>query len=928
MTEKSYKDTLNLPKTDFPMRAGLPKAEPKWLEQWYQEDLYSKLRTKESPKGKFVLHSGPPYANGDLHIGHAMNMVLKDFIVRSKTMHGYDSPFVPGWDCHGLPIEWKVEQGLIANGKTKEDFSVKELRDMCRQEATKWIGIQKESYKRLGCIGDFENPYLTMNYANEAETLRALGDMFENGYIYRGVKSVAWSTVEQTALSEAETEYDDKHESTAIYVSFPIIKNGEIIDESIIIWTTTPWTIPSNRAIAYGAEFDYVVIEVVAKHEKAAAQIGAKFHVGKELLEDFTKYAGIEEYKIIREQKGSDYEGTVAMHPMHNRETPVIEGFHVTTDAGTGFVHIAPAHGAEDFIIGKEVGLDLRCPVDGYGKYMPFVDEDAEGDCIKLAGKDIWKTQKEIINYLAETGKLLRWYKMVHSYPISWRSKKPLITRVTPQWFASMDHKNLREECVKEIRENVQWIPKYGEARISSMIENAPDWCLSRQRAWGVPIAVFTNKETGEVFANKETFYHIADKMDEMGIDAFNSLSVEELLPEEHKHLAPVLEKENEILDVWFDSGTTFRHVVQKRDELRQEKADLYLEGSDQHRGWFQSSLKSSMMISGHAPYKAVLTHGFVMDALGHKMSKSIGNVIAPQEVNSKYGADILRLWVSSTDYAEDVRLGDEVLKQTADSYRRIRNTFRYLLANLHDFNAKTDIVEYKELPELEKWILDKMSNVLPEVRDCYDNYNFRKVYTLLHHLCTNELSSQYFDIRKDVMYCDSTDSLRRRSAQTAMYYILQGLLTHLAPVLVFTCEEVNKEFFGEDTDSIHLKDFFVEKSEWISSEVSDNFAKVWQIRDAVNVALEDLRAAKVIAKNMEANVTVKVPSDYNIEDLAACHLEEILMVAKVDLLQGEDGEELSAKAEKTLFEQCPRCWNYVESIEEDGVCSRCAAAL
>ncbi|MCP4355938.1 MAG: isoleucine--tRNA ligase [Proteobacteria bacterium] len=923
MSEQSYKDTLNLPKTDFPMRAGLPKKEPEWLEQWYAQDLYSQLKSKASPKGKFVLHCGPPYANGDLHIGHAMNMILKDFIVRSKTMAGFYSPFVPGWDCHGLPIEWKVEQGLVAQGKTKDDISVKELRDMCRAEASKWIDIQKESYKRLGCIGDFDNPYKTMDFANEAETLRALGDMFNNGYIYRGVKSVAWSTAEQTALSDAETEYDDNHESTAIFLSFPIIQNGKAIDESIIIWTTTPWTIPSNRAIAYGVDFDYVVIEVLKKDERAAAKVGAKFHVAKDLLEEFVKYTGLEEYKIIRELKGSGYEGVVTMHPMHNRETKLVEGFHVTTESGTGFVHIAPAHGQEDFQIGKEVGLDLRCPVDGKGDYMTFVDEDAQGDCIKLAGKNIWKSQKEIIAYLGETGHLLRWYKMKHSYPISWRSKKPLITRVTPQWFASMDHKNLREEIKKEIQ-NVQWVPKYGQARIESMIDNAPDWCLSRQRAWGVPITVFTNKETGEVLADKKIFNHIADKMEDMGADAFNELPIVDLLPKEFKHLADVLEKENEILDVWFDSGTTFRHVVAKREELKQDKADLYLEGSDQHRGWFQSSMKASMMIQGHAPYKAVLTHGFVMDPHGKKMSKSIGNIVEPQTVNKQYGADILRLWVATTDYAEDVRLGDSVLKQTAESYRRIRNTFRYLLSNLSGFNAETDMVEYKDLPELEKWVLDRLANILPEVRDAFNAYNFRKVYTLLHNLCSIELSSQYFDIRKDAMYCDSEDSLRRRSAQTAMHYILQGLMTHLAPVLVFTCEEVNKTLNGGDEQSIHLKNFAEEKTEWKNEAVAYKFAQVWQIRDAVNISLEGLRAEKIITKNMEAEVKVTVPAEFNISELEKINLAEVLMVADITL---ETGSELKAQATKTSFEQCPRCWNYVSSIT-NGVCSRCAEAL
>ena len=924
MSDKSYKDTLNLPKTDFPLRAGLPKQEPEKVKLWQEEDIYGQLRSKESSKGTFLLHSGPPYANGDLHIGHALNMVLKDFVVRSKSMAGYDAPFVPGWDCHGLPIEWKVEQALNAKGIKKDDISVKELRDLCRAEANTWIDLQRESYKRLGCLADFDNPYKTMDFKNEAEIVRALGDMFNNGYVYRGVKSTQWSIAEQTALAEAEIEYDEKHESTAIFLAFPIIQNDETIDESIIIWTTTPWTIPSNRAIAYAVDAEYVVVEVEEKHEKAAAKIGAKFHIARELLEEFTKYAGIEKYKIIRELKGADYEGVVAKHPMYDRTAPLFEGFHVTTESGTGFVHIAPAHGQEDFQIGKEVGLDLRCPVDGKGEYLPYVDEHAGEDCIKLAGKHIWKAQKEIVAHLAETGNLLRWYKMVHSYPISWRSKKPLITRVTPQWFASMEHNSLREKTLAEIK-NVQWVPGYGEARITAMIENAPDWCLSRQRAWGVPITVFTNKETGEVLADKKIFDHIANKVEEMGIDAYNSLPIEELLPEEFKHLAPVLEKENEILDVWFDSGTTYRHVVNAREDLKQEQADLYLEGSDQHRGWFQSSLKSSMMTQGKAPYKGVLTHGFVMDGEGKKMSKSIGNTVAPKDINDKYGADILRLWVSTTDYAEDVRISDDIVKQVADSYRRMRNTFRYLLSNLNDFDIAKDEVAYQDMPELEKWVLNKLAETTKEVKESYEAYNYRRVFTALHNLCNTELSAQYFDIRKDTMYCDEANSVRRRASQTAMYYILQGLMTHLAPVLAFTTEEVNKTFAGDEAASIHVQDFQAEKAEWFNETVGAKFDQVWAIRDAVNVALEALRADKVIAKNMEANVNVTVPADFDVAALQACNLEEILMVAKVTF---EQGEQLTAKAEKTSYHQCPRCWNYVEELTAEGVCPRCAEAL
>jgi isoleucyl-tRNA synthetase len=921
MSEKSYKDTLNLPQTDFPLRAGLPKQEPERVKAWQDEDIYGQLRAKQSTKGKFILHCGPPYANGDLHIGHGLNMILKDFVVRSKSMAGYDAPYVPGWDTHGLPIEWKVEQELNSKGIKKDDISVKELRDLCRAEANKWVDLQRESYKRLGCVADFDNPYKTMDFKNEAGIARTLGEMFDKGYVYRGVKSTAWSTVEQTALAEAEIEYDDKHESTAIFIAFPIIQNDEIIDENIVIWTTTPWTIPANRAIAYAVDAEYVLIQVTEKHEKAVAKIGAKFHIAKDLVANFTKYAGIEKYSVVKELMGADYEGVVAKHPLYNRTSPLFEGFHVTTDSGTGFVHIAPAHGQEDFVIGKQVGLDLRCPVDGKGNYMPFVDEDASEDCIKLAGADIWKSQKAIVDALTQTGNLLRWYKMVHSYPISWRSKKPLITRVTPQWFANMEHNNLRANIMEEIKK-VQWVPAYGQARMEGMIANAPDWCLSRQRAWGVPITVFNNKETGVVLADIKIFNHIADKMETMGIDAYNSLPIEELLPDEFKHLAPVLEKENEILDVWFDSGSSFRHVLGPRENV--DQADLYLEGSDQHRGWFQSSLKISMMTQDKAPYKAVLTHGFTMDGEGKKMSKSIGNIIAPQEVNQKYGADILRLWVATTDYAEDQRMSDDILKQVSDSYRRMRNTFRYLLSNLNGFDFANEKVDYADMPELEKWILNKLALTTKEVKIAYEEYNYRKVFTLLHNLCNSELSAMYFDIRKDAMYCDSKDSVRRRASQTTMYYILQALMTHLAPVLAFTTEEVNKTFAGENAKSVHVQNFSEENNEWFNESVATKFEQVWAIRDAVNIALEELRSQKLIAKNMEANITVTVPENFDIAELKACNLEEILMVAKVDLV---NGDELVAKASKTAYHQCPRCWNYVEELTND-VCHRCDEAL
>ncbi|MDE0724453.1 MAG: isoleucine--tRNA ligase [Alphaproteobacteria bacterium] len=931
MADKELRQTLNLPETEFPMRAGLPKREPEWVKDWLAEDIYGKIRAARSESPSFILHLGPPYANGRFHMGHVLSYVLKDFIVRSKTMQNFNAPFVPGWDCHGLPIEWKVESELREKGKSKDDLSTKELRKLCRDYAGKWVSAQKEDWQRMGCLGDWDEPYLTMNPKNEAGMVRELGRLFNRGYVYKGVKSIMWSTVEETALAEAEIEYHDK-ESMAIFVAFPV----KGTDENVVIWTTTPWTMPANRAVAYGEEVEYSLVEITQAHEKAAANIGAKYWFATELLESATKYCGIEEYAVLKTQKGSAFEGTVLQHPFYDREAPMIEGFHVTVDGGTGFVHIAPAHGAEDFQIGREVGLELECQVLGDGTYSNTVADLSQTD-VALAGMDIWKAQKRIIEEMTAQGALLRWYKYSHSYPHSWRSKAPLIFRTTPQWFVAMDNdKNLRADALKEI-DNVQWLPAYGRNRIYSMIEGRPDWCISRQRKWGVPITVFVHKHTGEVVNDAALFEHIAALVEAETIDAWDNRieenRMEELFPAgwlASKGLSlDDLEPQRDILDVWFDSGTTHAHVMRAENERKGKEsrfhredgkrpADVYWEGSDQHRGWFHSSLLESVASYGEAPYETVLTHGFVVDGKGMKMSKSIGNGVEPEQLLKKYGMDIVRLWVAGSDYTEDIRYSDEIMAGISDGYRRFRNTFRYLLGNLSDFDAQTDTVPYADLPELEKWVLARMANVLTEVKEAYDSYTFHKAYRALYNFCATDLSNIYFDIRKDVLYCDAKSGHRRRSVQTVLMALLTEITTHLAPMMPFTTDEVWKERFGE-AESVHLALWNDVNPEWQNEAVLEQFTPFWALREQVNLKVEALRSEGDVGSNLDVAVTL--PSSAQDMNLP---LTELLIVSAVSF----SGDVV--QAEKASGEKCPRCWSHHETMHatHTDVCQRCGEAL
>ena len=937
MEKNNLRDTLNLPETSFPMRANLPQNEPKWVEKWTQEDLYKKLRSKADGRPKFNLHCGPPYANGNMHMGHMLSKGLKDIVNRSKQMLGFDAVFVPGWDCHGLPIEWKIEQEINAKGKTKDDYSRADIRSMCRGFAQKWVDAQKVDWKRLGAIGDFDHAYLTMNYKNEAGIIRELGKMAEAGLLYKSAKSIMWSIVEETSLAEAEVEYADK-ESTAVYVKFAVAGK----DEAVVIWTTTPWTLPSNKAVAYAADATYVKVKALEVFEKATAQVGDEIWLAKELLEDVAKMVGFTKYEVVAEQKGKAFEGMRLQHCFYDVQVPMLAGHHVTMDAGTGFVHIAPSHGADDFIMGQKEGLDLVCHVNGDGTYDEHI-HPLPSTKSKLEGVNIWDAQKLIIDEMTTNRNLMRWHKLKHSYPVSWRSKAPLIFRTTPQWYLGLDKqatgnnnlngKTVRQTAMDEIKSiasNNGWVPAYGENRITSMMENRGDWCLSRQRIWGVPMTIFRHKKTGEYVFDQKVFEHISSKVEELGIDAWESLSTEQLLPEGYLQAkgwqAEELEKETDILDVWFDSGTTYAHVVE--EQMGEPiPADLYLEGSDQHRGWFNSSLTACCATRGHAPYKAVLTHGFVVDGDGKKMSKSLGNGIEPTELQKKYGMDIVRLWVAAADYNEDIRISEEILKGSTDSYRKFRNTFRFLLGNLSDFDENTHTVPYDKLPELEQWILSLFSQLMNQAREDYDTYRFNKVYQALHNFCTKELSNLYFDVRKDSLYCDATEgetAHRRRSCQTVLMVLLKGLTTYMAPIMPFTCDEVWRSRFGEE-NSVHLEDFIQPEEGWMNSALEAKWDEVMDIRRRVNLVIEELRESGKVGSSLEAALHLKL-TQKQLDAMKNIDAAELFIVsaATVELADGEP----AYVAQKAEGKKCQRCWMYFTELDEAETCIRCAEAV
>ncbi|HHF3169030.1 TPA: isoleucine--tRNA ligase [Vibrio diabolicus] len=927
-----YKDTLNLPETGFPMRGNLANREPEMLKRWYKEDLYGEIRKAKKGKKSFVLHDGPPYANGDIHIGHALNKILKDIIIKSKTLSGFDAPYIPGWDCHGLPIELMVEKKV---GKPGQKVTAAEFREKCREYAAGQVEGQKESFKRLGIMGEWDKPYRTMDFATEANIIRALGKIASNGHLLKGFKPVHWCTDCGSALAEAEVEYKDKV-SPSIDVRFKAADEAALLskfelteghegkgDISIVIWTTTPWTLPANRAVCLRDDLEYVLIQTEGDNAE-------RIIVAAELAKDVMDRAGIEHFHNLGFAKGADLELSQFQHPFYDFTVPAILGDHVTTDSGTGVVHTAPGHGQEDFAVGNKYNLEVANPVGSNGVYLP--------DTELFAGQHVFKANDAVVEVLKEKGALLHHHAYEHSYPHCWRHKTPIIFRATPQWFVSMDQAGLRAKALESIK-NVEWMPEWGQSRIEGMIEGRPEWCISRQRTWGVPIALFVHKETAELHPNTlELIEKVALLVEEKGIQAWWDVDSAELLGDE----ADQYEKVLDTLDVWFDSGVTHFSVVDAREEYNGNSADLYLEGSDQHRGWFQSSLISSIAMKDEAPYKQVLTHGFVVDGQGRKMSKSIGNVVAPKDVTNKLGADILRLWVASTDYTGEVAVSDEILKRSADAYRRIRNTARFFLANLSGFNPETDIVPVEEMVALDRWAVGRALAAQEEIVKAYEEYNTHGVTQRLMQFCSIEMGSFYLDVIKDRQYTAKRGGNAQRSCQTALYYIVEALVRWMAPIMSFTADEIWNEMPGE-------RDKFVFTGEWFDGlfglaegeELNNEFwTEIQAVRGAVNKLLEDARKEKTIGGALQAEVTLfaddALAAKINkLED----ELRFVLLTSaakvkplgeKTDAAQATDIEGLFVEVVAAEGEKCDRCWHHtpdVGTIEgHEKICGRCVS--
>ncbi|MCE2597025.1 isoleucine--tRNA ligase [Motilimonas cestriensis] len=924
-----YKDTLNLPKTGFPMKANLANREPNMLKEWYAKDLYGKIREAKKGKKSFILHDGPPYANGDIHIGHSVNKILKDIIIKSKTLADFDSPYIPGWDCHGLPIELKVEQKV---GKPGQKISAADFRKKCREYAAKQVDGQRKDFIRLGVLGDWQNPYLTMDFSTEANIIRALGKIIDNGHLHKGSKPVHWCTDCGSALAEAEVEYEDKT-SPAIDVRFAAKDEADVVSRfalegdagegqvSVLIWTTTPWTLPANRAVALAANLDYVLVEVVSAAGKE------RLILAEELMEACLARYEITEFRKLGFAKGEALELAQFNHPFYDFSVPAILGEHVTTESGTGVVHTAPGHGQDDFIVGNKYGLEVANPVGDNGVY--------KADTELFAGQHVFKANDSVVEVLKEKGALMHFVAFRHSYPHCWRHKTPIIFRATPQWFISMDQNGLRDTAMGEIK-SVRWIPEWGQNRIEKMVEGRPDWCISRQRTWGVPIALFVHKETQELHPNSsELIEKVAQKVEKEGIQAWWDLDDAELLGGE----ADQYRKVPDTLDVWFDSGSTHAAVVAARAEYNGHKADMYLEGSDQHRGWFQSSLMTGTAMNGEAPYKEVLTHGFTVDANGRKMSKSIGNVVSPQVVMNELGADILRLWVASTDYTGEMTVSDEILKRSADSYRRIRNTMRFLLANLNGFDPKTDMVAPSEMVALDRWAVGKAKELQDALVDAYDNYQLLTVTQKMMHFCSIDLGSFYLDIIKDRQYTAKSDGLARRSCQTAMYLICESLVRLMAPIMSFTADEIWQRMPGDRDEfvftGVWFEDLFaLDENEKLNNEYWD---EVIRIRGEVNKSLEQARRDGKIGGGLAANVTLYVtPAQAEKLALIENELRFVLLTSKA-LVSVEAAPEAAIKTEveglSVLVEaseaaKCSRCWHHIEDVgsiaEHPELCGRC----
>ncbi len=926
-----YKSTVFLPKTDFPMKAGLPKLEPKLLTRWQDMDLYGRLREAASDRERFVLHDGPPYANGHLHIGHALNKILKDVIVRAQQMMGFDANYVPGWDCHGLPIEWKIEEGYRKKGKNKDDVPVLEFRQECREFAAEWIEVQKEEFKRLGVTGDWDNPYTTMSNAAEAHIVRELGKFITNGGLYKGSKPVLWSVVEKTALADAEVEYDD-HTSTTVWVKFPVVSSPvkDLEGQSVVIWTTTPWTLPGNRAIAFGPDMDYAIIEVTETGEGSLAVVGERFAASEALLSDLCANASITRHTVLNRCKGAAFDGTVCHHPFHHHgydfDVKLYPGSFVTDEQGTGFVHVAPGHGEDDFHLGQEHGIEIPFTVNGDGVFYDHVP--------LFHGKHVFKVNPEVVDALKEAEALLAEGTLVHSYPHSWRSKAPLIFRNTPQWFISMDTNDLRDKALKAI-DDTQWVPAQGRNRIQAMVESRPDWCISRQRQWGVPITVFVHKKTGEVLRDQAVIDRIVTAVEEEGSDTWLTSPPERFLG--NGYYVDDWERVTDIIEVWFDSGSTHSFVLEARDDLKWP-ADLYLEGSDQHRGWFHTSLLESCGTRGRAPYDAVLTHGFVLDEKGRKMSKSLGNVVDPQKVMDQSGADILRLWVVASDYSQDLSIGPNILKQMSDLYRRLRNTLRYLLGNLSGF-SDAERMDVTDMPELERWVLHRLWQLDKRIREACTSYDFHGLFNELHHFCAVELSAFYFDIRKDAVYCDAPDSQRRRAARTVLDSLYDCLVKWLAPFVCFTAEEVWLARNPSDDGSIHLQQFPDIPDSWRDDALAEKWASVRRLRRAVTGALEKERAAKTIGSSLQAHPIITAPATL-LDVCKALDMADICITSAITLVEGpppagvfvlEDVSDVGVEVNMAEGDKCVRCWKVLPDVgshTHPDVCARCSDAV
>ncbi|MCW8956278.1 MAG: isoleucine--tRNA ligase [Gammaproteobacteria bacterium] len=925
-----YKSTLNLPDTAFPMRGNLAQREPTMLKQWQEKNLYQHIREACKDRPGFILHDGPPYANGDIHLGHAVNKILKDIIVKARTLDGFDAPYVPGWDCHGLPIELNVEKKV---GKPGVKVDARTFRNKCREYARSQVNRQRDGFKRLGVFGDWDNPYLTMDYEFEANIVRTLGKIIDKGHLHKGSKPVHWCLDCGSALAEAEVEYYDKT-SPAIDVAFmavtpaPIFEafNADENDKPVaaVIWTTTPWTLPANMAVSLHPDLDYVLV-------KADTSIGpCNLILADALYEQAMERYGVDKFKVIGRCQGQALEHQILQHPFYDRQVPIILGEHVTTEAGTGAVHTAPGHGQDDFIVGQKYGLEVYNPVASNGVFLP--------DTELFAGLHVNKANDDILKVLQDKQALLKHKKLKHSYPHCWRHKTPIIFRATPQWFISMNQNGLRDSAMKAINQT-RWMPDWGKARIESMVENRPDWCISRQRTWGVPITLFVHKETGELHPNTaELVETVAQAIEKEGVDAWFGLEPESLLGKD----AETYDKVSDTLDVWFDSGVTHACVLEHRDGLHRP-ADLYLEGSDQHRGWFQSSLLTSVAIHGDSPYKCALTHGFTVDAEGKKMSKSSGNGVDPIQICNSLGADILRLWIAATDYSTEMSFSDEILKRMTDSYRRIRNTSRFLLANLNGFHPDTDMLNAKDMLALDRWAVAQTLKLQGQIIEAYNDYNFHLIYQKLHNFCAVDMGSFYLDVIKDRQYTTQKDSIARRSAQTALFHIVEAMSRWLAPILSFTAEEIWQQIPGNHGDTIFTETWYTKLFNLDDSDAMnfDFWAQAQETRTLVSKQLEALRVAGDIGSSLDAEVDLFCsPGLYQALNRLQDELRFVLITsyarihpieqadASAITMSTESGETLAIRTRASEHGKCVRCWHHREDLgkhsEHPELCGRC----